>query len=190
MIDFKELKTLIQKASITNRTNLNDMFGFSIDIEALQEMLSKKSNLHILDLTDDDTGVIKSKKPGNSDYALVSEYVYKKEAFDTIFDGHSEIASFIIYCDDNDVVAGSFEKTAENRTEIINSIMAELPVYRTLVIRRFNIKEEKFDYLIYFRSNRVMINYIKTLREDGEFENNTGDVETTPIDITDIEADK
>jgi hypothetical protein len=33
-----------------------------------------------------------------------------------------------------------------------------------------------------------MINYIKTLREDGEFEINTGDVEVTPIDISDVET--
>ncbi len=194
MIDFKELKLLIQKASITSKTNLSDMFSFDIDTEKLEELLNKKSDLHLLRFTSE----IKSAKPTPADYALISEYIYKKEAFDGIYDGQSQVASFIIYCDKEgtvnipgltpETIKDFYNLDLEQQVKIANYIMAELPVYRTLVIRRFNIKEEKFDYLIYFRSNRVMINYIKTLREDGEFEINTGDVEVTPIDISDVET--
>lgn len=183
MIDFKELKLLIQKASITSKTNLSDMFSFEIDTEKLEELLNKKSDLHLLRFTSE----IKSAKPTPADYALISEYIYKKEAFDGIYDGQTQIASFIIYCDkegtieipglENDV-RNFYNLDPEQQIKIANYIMAELPVYRTLVIRRFNIREEKFDYLIYFRSNRVMINYIKNLREVGQFENNSGEVDT------------
>lgn len=193
MIDFKELKLLIQKASITSKTNLSDMFSFEIDTEKLEELLNKKSDLHLLRFTSE----IKSAKPTPADYALISEYIYKKEAFDGIYDGQTQIASFIIYCDkegtieipglDNDV-RDFYNLDPEQQIKIANYIMAELPVYRTLVIRRFNIREEKFDYLIYFRSNRVMINYIKNLREVGQFENNSGEVDTVEDEPTVEEA--
>lgn len=189
MIDFKELKLLIQKASITSKTNLSDMFSFEIDTEKLEELLNKKSDLHLLRFTSE----IKSAKPTPADYALISEYIYKKEAFDGIYDGQTQIASFIIYCDkegtieipglENDV-RDFYNLDPEQQIKIANYIMAELPVYRTLVIRRFNIREEKFDYLIYFRSNRVMINYIKNLREVGQFENNSGEVDTVEDEPT------
>lgn len=193
MIDFKELKLLIQKASITSKTNLSDMFSFEIDTEKLEELLNKKSDLHLLRFTSE----IKSAKPTPADYALISEYIYKKEAFDGIYDGQTQIASFIIYCDkegtieipglENDV-RDFYNLDPEQQIKIANYIMAELPVYRTLVIRRFNIREEKFDYLIYFRSNRVMINYIKNLREVGQFENNSGEVDTVEDEPTVEEA--
>lgn len=176
MIEFKELKTLIQKASTTNKTDISDMFAFSIDAEKLEEFLNKRSDLHILDL-----GPINSKLPGVDDYCLVSEYVYKEEAFNGIFDGKSQMATLIIYCDvqGKAVLELSEEEKATGKFtfKTINYIMSELPVYRTLVIRRFNTREEKFEYLIYFRSNRVMINYIKALRDSGEFENETGELE-------------
>ncbi len=188
MIDFKELKLLIQKASTTSKANLSDMFSFEIDTEKLEEMLNKKSDLHVLRFTPD----VKSAKPTTADYALISEYIYKKEAFDGIYDGQSQVASFIIYCDKEgtvnipgltpETIKDFYNLDPEKQVEIANYIMAELPVYRTLVIRRFNIREEKFDYLIYFRSNRVMINYIKNLREVGQFENNSGE-----IDVVDAE---
>lgn len=189
MIDFKELKLLIQKASTTSKTNLSDMFSFEIDTEKLEEMLNKKSDLHILRFTPN----VKSAKPTTADYALISEYIYKKEAFDGIYDGQSQVASFIIYCDKEgtvnipgltpETIKDFYNLDLEQQVKIANYIMAELPVYRTLVIRRFNIREEKFDYLIYFRSNRVMINYIKNLREVGQFESNSGE-----IDVVEAEA--
>ena len=183
MIDFKELKILIQKASITSKSTISDMFSFEIDTEKLEDMLNKKSDLHVLRFTPE----VKSAKPTTADYALISEYIYKKEAFDGIYDGQSQVASFIIYCDKEgtvnipgltpETIKDFYNLDLEKQVEIANYIMAELPVYRTLVIRRFNIREEKFDYLIYFRSNRVMINYIKNLREVGQFENNSGEVD-------------
>lgn len=192
MIDFKELKLLIQKASTTSKTNLSDMFSFEIDTEKLEEMLNKKSDLHILRFTPN----VKSAKPTTADYALISEYIYKKEAFDGIYDGQSQVASFIIYCDKEgtvnipgltpETIKDFYNLDLEQQVKIANYIMAELPVYRTLVIRRFNIREEKFDYLIYFRSNRVMINYIKNLREVGQFESNSGEIDVveaeTPVE--------
>lgn len=188
MIDFKELKQLIQKASITSKSNISDMFSFEIDTEKLEDMLNKKSDLHVLKFTPD----VKSAKPTTADYALISEYIYKKEAFDGIYDGQSQVASFIIYCDKNgsvnipgltpEIVKDFYNLDPKKQIEIANYIIAELPVYRTLVIRRFNIKEEKFDYLIYFRSNRIMINYIKNLREVGQFENNSGEVDMVAVE--------
>lgn len=190
MIDFKELKLLIQKASITSKTNLSDMFSFEIDTEKLEDMLNKKSDLHVLRFTPE----VKSAKPTTADYSLISEYIYKKEAFDGIYDGQSQIASFIIYCDKEgtinvpgltpETIKDFYNLDHEKQVEIANYIMSELPVYRTLVIRRFNIREEKFDYLIYFRSNRVMINYIKNLREVGQFENNSGEVDVVEAEVS------
>ena len=165
------------------------MFSFEIDTEKLEDMLNKKSDLHVLRFTPE----VKSAKPTTADYALISEYIYKKEAFDGIYDGQSQVASFIIYCDKEgtvnipgltpETIKDFYNLDLEKQVEIANYIMAELPVYRTLVIRRFNIREEKFDYLIYFRSNRVMINYIKNLREVGQFESNSGE-----IDVVEAEA--
>ena len=52
---------------------------------------------------------------------------------------------------------------------MITGICINYPIYRTLIIRKFNKKRDKFEYSIYFRSNYNMITYIKSLKENGEF---------------------
>jgi hypothetical protein len=179
MIDFKELKVLIQKASSVDKTDISSRFKFSVDVEKLEQLLNQKSDLHVIA----GTQLVESRIPDFEDVQLVSEYVYKKEHFASIFNGSSQIATFLLYCDMN----GSFSVGTDSETftsgdiyaklntedidmDIMNVIVSDTPIYRVLVVRRFNTKEDKFDYAIFFRSNRNMINYIKDLKEDGKFD--------------------
>lgn len=180
MIDFKELKLVIQKASIVDKTDISSRFHFSIDVEKLEQLLAaNNTDLHVIAGTKN----IVSKVPGIEDIQFISEYITKKEQFSYIFNGSTNVASLILYCDmngtfkigteseeiDKDVLFNKLNNEEDIDIGIVNTLVSETPIYRALIIRKFNVKEDKFDYSIFFRSNRNMINYIKELKEEGSF---------------------
>lgn len=191
MIDFKELKSVIKRACFVEKTeDIDSRFGFTIDIEKLEQILNQESDLHVIAFDDK----LRSRIPTYEDLQVISEYIYKKEIINGIYNGNSQIATFMIYSDmgetkDEAEAAAIYDRL--NNPEcvdisLINGIVTEKPIYRALIVRRFNYKEDKFDYAIYFRSNRVMINYIKGLRADGEFDEVSGDVEAVE-EVTPVE---
>lgn len=182
MVDFKELKTIIKKACVVDKTNLDSRLSFSVDVDKLESFL-RKENLHVMAFADQLVSFI----PDPSDLQLIGEYIYRKEIINGVMDGYSQIVTFIIYNDDSltteEQINENYQLLNNNGLEngidvkLASKIVSENPIYRVLVVRRFNNKEDKFDYNIYFRSNRTMINYINSLKEEGTFENSTGVVD-------------
>ena len=63
------------------------------------------------------------------------------------------------------------QESNEIDNSVISKMIGELsmrPVYRALVIHKFNKKREMFEYSIYFRSNNVMMEYINDMKVSGE----------------------
>ena len=198
MIGFKDLKSIIVRSSRTTddknkSSDINNKFNFVINVDRLEKALSSKSDLHVVAFNKN----IVSRVPDISELQLISEYVHKKEEIHTIFDGKTQIATFMFYCDmngqlhigekDNTYTAKEISdavNTDEEPDKEIAMILAEsYPMYRTLVVRRFDNRKDKFVYSIYFRSSYNMITYINSLKEEGKF--SAGDVndieeESTP----------
>lgn len=173
MLKFTEIKKVISNCCRSN--NQGNIFNFSIDYKKLESELTK-NNLHVLAFAEQ----------GNSEplyldsIQLVSEYIKHPKEFDAIYNGQSEYLKFMLYvASDNSFfdVDGN-PVSNEKMFEYLNSgysdsaifsIIKNLPIYRVIVVRKFNPKKEKFDYVIYFRSNNEMITYIKGLKEEGDF---------------------
>lgn len=200
MIGFKDLKSIIVRNSRTDDKNkssdINAKFNFTINVDRLEKALSSKSDLHVVAFSKN----IVSRVPDISELQLISEYVHKKEEINTIFDGKTQIATFMFYCDMNGQLhIGEKEKsyTAKEISDMINTdenpdkeiamILAEgYPMYRAMVVRRFDNRKDKFVYSIYFRSSYSMITYINSLKEEGKF--NSADEkdieEETPVEVS------
>jgi hypothetical protein len=73
----------------------------------------------------------------------------------------------------------------DNPDKEISMILAEnYPMYRTMVVRRFDNRKDKFVYSIYFRSSYSMITYINGLKEEGKFNSSedNNEIEETPVE--------
>lgn len=194
MIGFKDLKSIIVRSSRTTddknkSSDINNKFNFVINVDRLEKALSSKSDLHVVAFTKN----IVSRVPEISELQLISEYVHKREEINTIFDGKTQIATFMFYCDmNNQLHIGEKENTYtakeisdaintdENPDKEIAMILAEgFPMYRTMVVRRFDNRKDKFVYSIYFRSSYSMITYINSLKEEGKF---NSEEESTPVE--------
>lgn len=160
MIEFTDLKQLINIACTTEQSeNMNDKFKFSINFGKLEKLLNQKgTNLHVISGGEVKTSYI----PDISELQGISEYIKSINEANSIFNGNAQIMEFILYNDKN----GSMKIMNKDSNSDICNIMMNLPVYRTLIIRKFNTKKDKFEYLIYFRSNYNMIMYIKDLKEN------------------------
>lgn len=176
MINFSDLKFIIIKNCKTvDNTDIGSRFGFTIDVEKLEKALNEKSDLHVIGFSP----VIESRVPNITEIQPISEYVYKKIEIHTIFNGSTNIATFLLYCDKNGELkvkdSDNHEYTNEEITAALNNseeekadwiakeIAINYPVYRVLIVRRFDKRKDKFTYDIYFRSNYNMITYIKSL---------------------------
>lgn len=183
MIEFKELKQIIQRICKTNQTTeIYDRFSFSIDTEKLEEMLNEKSDLHVMGFAKE----LNSRIPTYNDLQLIEEYMpkNKKGELSDVFDGNSQIITLSFYCtedgslkieNDGEIVSGEALYNMINGSsdqlnkDIILSIIENFPIYRSLIVKHFNSRKDKFEYIIYFRSNYIMINYIKDLKNSGDF---------------------
>jgi hypothetical protein len=198
MIGFKDLKSVIVRNSRTTddknkSSDINAKFNFVINVDRLEKALNSKSDLHVVAFGKN----IVSRVPDISELQLISEYVHKKEEINTIFDGKTQIATFMFYCDMNGQLhIGQKDKeyTAKEISDLINTdnpdkeiamILAEnYPMYRTMVVRRFDNRKDKFVYSIYFRSSYSMITYINSLKEEGKFNSSedNNEIEETPAE--------
>lgn len=191
MIDFKELKHLIIKTCKSDHTeDINSRFSFSIESAKLEQSLSN-TDLHVIGFTKE----VVSRVPTYDDLQLIEEYIpkYKKDLLEEVYDGNSQILTLTLYCTKD----GELELRDQNNNPIdkedlftklngsedeldrntILSIIENYPIYRTLIIRKFNNRKDRFDYSIYFRSNYNMIDYIKELKETGLFESHDDEVQ-------------
>ena len=205
MIGFKDLKSIIVRNCRTlddknSAGDINSRFNFFINVDRLEKALSNKSDLHIVAFT----GTIVSRVPKIHELQFISEYVHKREEINTIFDGKTQIATFMFYCDmegtqnidgsvlnKDNALSPKEISDAINRDEpnknIATILATEFPMYRAMVVRRFDKRKDKFVYSIYFRSSYSMITYINSLKEQGQFEageNNTTEdvVEEKPLE--------
>lgn len=181
MIDFKDLKQTIQKACKSEQsTDINERFKFSINTYKLEKILNQKSDLHVIGFKEE----IVSHIPTVEELQLITEYAHKKDEIETIYDGFTQVITFLLYCDkngelgfanedgsaiDNKEIFDQLNKPELINKELLTGISINYPIYRTLIIRRFNKRKDKFEYSIYFRSNYNMITYIKSLKENGQF---------------------
>lgn len=173
MIGFKSLKHLILKSCNSNNSseNINDMIHFTIDCKKLESILAQHTDLHVMAFSN----CLESKTPDVRDLQLITEYVKNKEEVDMIYDGKTQVCFFMLYCTKEGSLAveamtdHGYSKVNEELDEkLIETIASGYPVYRAMIIRRFN--EDKFNYSIYFRSNYQMICYIKDLKDQGKFD--------------------
>ena len=207
MIGFKDLKSIIVRNSRTTddkskSSDINAKFNFVINVDRLEKALNGKSDLHVVAFSKN----IVSRVPDISELQLISEYVHKKEEINTIFDGKTQIATFMFYCDMNDQLhIGEKDKTYTSKeiSDAINTdetpdkdiamILAEsYPMYRAMVVRRFDNRKDKFVYSIYFRSSYSMITYINSLKEEGKFNSSEekDEEESSFLDSLPVDGDK
>lgn len=203
MLNFREIKSLIVKnCRVVDNTSIDNRFGFTIDASKFEKSLNEKSDLHLISFAP----VIESRVPNITEIQSLSEYIHKKIEIDTVFDGATNIATFMLYCDKegacklNDAEGNPY--TSQQIFDILNSdqetdkqiakdIVETFPVYRVLVIKRFNRRTEKFIYSIYFRSNYNMITYIKTLdfSNDNQTINEKKETATPLVEAVGVEDD-
>lgn len=182
MLNFTEIKKIITACC---QSGDQSIFNFNIDYKKLDEELTKQGGLHVLSFS----------KMGYSEplylssLQLISEYIKRPKEFDMIYSDNapSEYVKFMLYIGDEFIDSEGNNISSEDMFNILNgdvlpdgsaptaiSIVKNLPVYRVVVVRKYHPKKEKFDYMIYFRSNNEMITYIKGLSSD-EFGKKTKD---------------
>jgi hypothetical protein len=177
MIEFKDLKKIITKScKSVDATDLNNAYKFIINVDKLNKILTqavdnKKENIRIAMFNENKEGdpyIISSKVPSYDidDIEDILEYTQNPSELKEIFNGKSHVARFILIIEDKEV-HGTPVVTLEDLTD--------KPIYRALIIHKFNKKREKFEYCIYFRSNKVMMQYINNLKESGEAFNDLKD---------------
>ena len=180
MIGFKDLKFIIQKNCKAEQSeDGGGAFKFCINVDNLENSLSQKSDLHVLAFTK----TIESHIPDPEELQFITEYVQSKEEVKTIMNGHVQIANLIVYCDmegqlqiggDDDYQLTTKEISdkvnCENPDKSIAALLTtEFPIYRILIVRKFDAKRDQFTYIEYFRSNYAMVGYIKELRAANKF---------------------
>ncbi len=174
MLNFTEIKKIITACCHSGDQNI---FNFNIDYKKLDEELTKQGGLHVLSFAE--TGY--SEPLYLSSLQLISEYIKRPKEFDMIYSDNapSEYIKFMLYIGDEFIDTEGNNISFKDMFNILNgdnlsngsittavSIVKKLPVYRVIVVRKYHPKKEKFDYMIYFRSNNEMITYIKGLSPD------------------------
>ena len=178
MLMFNDLKMIISRCCFgdKNAKDFPSKFTFTVDCEKLERELQKKnSHLHVMSFNDK----VKSERILCTDYQSISEYVHYEKDLNNILDSeYAQIARFILYYDDennfvdqdgNDI---SWEEifnilNDEDRpdgNDLAKNIVRNSPTYSVLMTKIFNNGKEKFEYKIYFRSNKLMMNYINSIK--------------------------
>lgn len=185
MLTFNELKPIISKCCSTKQTtNLSEKYHFSIDFKKLEDALIKENaDLHVMAFRDSAESVI----PGIFDIQMLSEYAHKQEnTSDLFFNDTIEFISFMLFSTKEgelfkengqqplqeeelytllntgvpaEVAVDEVQET-EIDLELVNEIIDSAPIYRVVVIKRFNQARDRFDYNIFFRSNNEMFSYV------------------------------
>jgi hypothetical protein len=198
MVKFKDLKVATLRCCKTKQSaDISDRFSFEIDFAKLEKALKElDSNLHVLSFAEKKESHI----PSLEDVQLLVEYLHKPREIETVFDGQTQICTFMIYYtaqhESNDTYR-EFESFADAETNtpytqedlfkfcnvaidfsLIHEIIEKVPMYQVLVYKTFNNRKDKFDYQVNFRSNYEMVGYHKFVEskeldeEEAEIEKN------------------
>lgn len=196
MLSFKELKILISKSCkvISRSEDITDRFSFEIDFTKLEKKLQTADpNLHVLSFNDKTLSYI----PYLSDVQLVTEYLHTPEELNMVFNGKSEICTFMIFSTLTEKETVTIESNGKELTsneifdicngeseqinfDVVKGIISQLPLYQVLVVRTFNKKQERFEYKIFFRSNYEMVGLFKSIRNNTS---NEDQVESTAEEV-------
>ncbi len=187
----QSLTAIIKKCCVVNNSSdPNNRYGFTIDMNKLEAILKQKTTkLHTMAFSK----VLESRLPNLSDLQMISEYAKGQNEITDTFNGKSEVVSFMLFStvsEEGDIDINIPDETAENgyrtlvATELFNmlngsdintdlaiSIAESMPCYRIIVTRKYNYKEDRFEYKINIRSNYRMISYQRYNRSLVEEEN-------------------
>ena len=125
---------------------------------------------------------IKSEKPIIQDLMLLTEYVKQNKDYECMFDGKTNIVQFMLFysknkdgdadiLDDNDNELSEkniFELCNGNKLDedLIKTIVGSLPVFRIVVMKYFDFKQEQFKYKVFLRQNDAMMQYYSNHKEN------------------------
>jgi hypothetical protein len=189
MVLFDALKPLITSAcriSNYDSNNIKDRYQFSINMEQLEEIINKADpTFHILAVDNkevspekDEHSILHSKTMTNSDITNIMEYIHKPKEVDSFIHDNVNYIEFMIYCTDikneelkKEVVDNITTEDGSTKpiwcpyrndglNDLVSKVVSYFPVYKVLVMRKFNFKKDKFIYSILFRSNYEMIEYV------------------------------
>lgn len=191
MLNFNDLKRIVSLSSkSTISGSIADRFSFTIDYAKVEKNLAKTDpNFHILGFGSTES----SHKPTiENDLISVMNYIKDGDEYDTIFNGDTEIVTFLIYAAVSKNEDGSFSQISLQNTDgkeltqselfdalnsatpngdLAKEIIKSLPVYQVLVYRYFNTSKDAFAYKVWFKSNYEMVgfhNYEKSLHPETE----------------------
>jgi len=168
-------------------TSTTSRYQFEMDFVKLENMLKqKKTNLHVIGL---DKVVLSRPIDVVKDAQFISEYIKNKSILEASLAEGAEMIQFMLfstenekgtmrpkYIDDEGNAVDISDKelfTMCNEPDQINEnlircIVTEHPVYRIIVVRLFNEKNDRYDYNVNIRSNYPMISYMKSPAANGE----------------------
>ena len=186
MVLFNTLKPIISaacKISNFDSKDIEDRYKFELNLKQLEENINKAdSTFHILAVIPDDgeatdADILHSKSLTYEDITNIMEYIHKPKEIESFVTDKVNYVEFMIYCTDikneeykinvlkhiiND--DGSTEHLAYvygyEVDPLVTNIISHFPIYKVLVMRKFNFKKDKFIYNIVFRSNYEMIEYV------------------------------
>lgn len=179
-----DLTVMVRKccARPENATALTSRYQFEIDFAKLENMLKqKKTNLHAIGLQK-----ILLSKPISiiEDSQFISEYINNKNVLQASLSDGTEIVKFMMFSTENENGTNrpKYEDEEGNIVEIqdkelfsmlndpeqvsedlIKEIIMNYPVYRVIVVRLFNEKNDRYDYNVNIRSNYQMISYMRSI---------------------------
>ena len=184
MFTLTDLTTMIRKccARPESATSTTSRYQFEIDFAKLENMLKqKKTNLHAIGLQK-----ILLSKPISiiEDSQFISEYINNKNVLQASLSDGTEIVKFMMFSTENENGTNrpKYEDEEGNIVEIqdkelfsmlndpeqvsedlIKEIIMNYPVYRVIVVRLFNEKNDRYDYNVNIRSNYQMISYMRSI---------------------------
>lgn len=186
MVLFDTLKPIISaacKISNFNSKDIEDRYKFDLNLKQLEENINKADpTFHILaaipdNEEDTDSNILHSKSLTYEDITNIMEYIHKPKEIESFVTDKVNYVEFMIYCTDikneeykKDVL--DYIRDKNGNTEhlaycygyevdpLVTNIISHFPIYKVLVMRKFNFKKDKFIYNIVFRSNYEMIEYV------------------------------
>ena len=187
-LSFWELRDAISKSCtcVTNNSDVSDRFGFSINIDKLEQIFrDKKSSCYSLAFAKE----LKSRVPSVNDIQLISEYMRDPEELALTFNGEVQVCELLVFS--TETLEGTIEPPHPNKDVLTNEdifkgcndpefldidmiydIVINFPMYKVLVTRIFDYEKDSYDYNIYIRSNYQMVTYYKAIQEMKEKKSN------------------
>ena len=184
-----DLTTMIRKCCSRpeNANSQTSRYQFEMDFVKLENMLKqKKTNLHVIGL---DKSVLSRPISIAKDSQFISEYIKNKGVLEAALNEGAELVQFMMFSTENEKGAlrpkyldeeGNsvdipdkelFSMCNDPDPEVMNEdlikcVVTEHPVYRVIVVRLFNERNDRYDYNVNIRSNYAMISYMKALQSN------------------------